>query len=53
MHNIYTWFQVNHEPSRGLVDEEEMELMKEKIIKYIEAGNTLSRTCPGCGKELR
>ena len=44
--------QVNYDSARGLVDEEEMELMKEKIISYIEAGNVLERTCPGCGKEL-
>ena len=43
---------MNYDSARGLVDEEEMEMMKEKIISYIEAGNVLERTCPGCGKEL-
>jgi len=44
--------QVCHDVSRGLFNEEEDEEMKERIVSFIQAGNILDRTCPGCYRVL-
>lgn len=43
---------MNHEAPRGLVDEEEEEESKDRIVSYIQAGNILDRACPGCDKRF-
>lgn len=47
-HFVICFVQVCHDVSRGLFNEEEDEEMKERIVSFIQAGNILDRTCPGC-----